>query len=103
MVIIYSHSNFFYWWPVWVVGYIMAVLSRLPAAGAHQVDMGGGHLEWFNPSKDLGVIFPLTFFLVILITNVTVRTIVPGGHPRPLAVLGRRLGGSTSVGGTNSG
>ncbi len=72
MVIIYSHSNFFYWWPVWVVGYIMAVLSRLPEAGARQIDIGG-HLEWFNPSKDLGVIFTLTFFLVILITNVTVR------------------------------
>ncbi len=27
-LIIYSHSNFFYWWPVWVVGFIMAALSR---------------------------------------------------------------------------
>ena len=40
--------------------------------GRRQFDIGG-HLEWINPSKDLGVIFTLVFFLVILITNVTVR------------------------------
>jgi hypothetical protein len=68
-VVIYSHSNFFYWWPVWVVGYVMAVITRL---WGDQV-MIGGHPEWIHPSKNLGVIFTLTFFLVILITNVTVR------------------------------
>jgi amino acid transporter len=68
-VFIYSHSNFFYWWPVWVVGYIMAAITRL---GGDQVNIGGS-MEWVHPSKNLGVIFTLTFFLVILITNVTVR------------------------------
>ena len=70
-VIMFSHTNFFYWWPVWLVGYVMAVLSRF-GPGATQVDIGG-HMEWFNTSKDLGVIFTLTCFVVILITNVTVR------------------------------
>src|SRR5258708_7229385 len=27
VVVIYSHSNFFYWWPVWVIGYIMAAIT----------------------------------------------------------------------------
>ena len=35
--------------------------------------MGNGHMEWFNTSKDIGVIFTLTCFLVILITNVVMR------------------------------
>jgi len=70
-VIIYSHSNFFYWWPVWVCGYVMAVLSRY-GPGATQIDVGG-HLEWFNTSKDLGVIFTMVLFLVVLISNVLVR------------------------------
>ena len=68
-VIIYSHSNFFYWWPVWVCGYVMAAITRM---WGEQVPIGGNP-EWFHPSKNLGVIFTLTFFLVILITNVTVR------------------------------
>jgi hypothetical protein len=70
-VIVFSHSNFFYWRPVWVVGCITAILSRF-GPGATQVNIGG-RLEWFNTSKALGVIFTLTCFLVILITNVLVR------------------------------
>jgi hypothetical protein len=68
-VIIISHSNFFYWWPVWVCGYIMAAITRI---WGDPIQIGG-HAEWFHPSKDLGVIFTLTCFLVILVTNVTVR------------------------------
>jgi len=71
-VIIYSHSNFFYWWPVWVCGYVMAFLSRF-GTGAVQVEQLGRQPEWFNTSKDLGVIFTLVLFLVMLITNVLVR------------------------------
>ncbi|HVS38429.1 MAG TPA: hypothetical protein VMS17_22920 [Gemmataceae bacterium] len=71
-VVIFSHSNFFYWWPVWACGYIMAILSRF-GPGATQIDMGGGRMEWFNTSKDLGVIFTLVCFLVIMFTNVVVR------------------------------
>src|SRR5215469_15056572 len=26
---LYSHSNLYYWWPVWVVGFIMAALTYL--------------------------------------------------------------------------
>ena len=24
---VYSHSNFFYWWPVWAVGFVMTLLT----------------------------------------------------------------------------
>ena len=69
VVYIYSHSNLFYWWPVWVAGYIMALLTYLHPM---VVDIRGQEVM-FHGSKNLGVIFTFTFFLVILITNVTLR------------------------------
>jgi hypothetical protein len=69
VVYIYSHSNLFYWWPVWLAGYIMALITYLHPL---IVDIRGQEVM-FHTSKNLGVIFTFTFFLVILITNVTLR------------------------------
>ena len=66
---VYSHSTFFYWWPVWLTGYIMALVTRI---GGDEVQIGNSKV-WFHESKNLGVIFTLLFFLVILITNVSLR------------------------------
>jgi len=66
---VYSHSTFFYWWPVWLTGYIMALVTRIDG---QLVDVGGS-MVWMHRSKNLGVLFTLMFFLVILITNVTLR------------------------------
>jgi hypothetical protein len=66
---LYSHSTFFYWWPVWAVGYLMALITWM---GGHTEAIGGAHVL-IHPSKNLGVLFTLTVFLVILITNVTMR------------------------------
>ena len=68
---IYSHSTFFYWWPVWLTGYIMAAITRLD--GQHLQLGDTGIWVWMHPSKNLGVLFTLLFFLVILITNVSLR------------------------------
>jgi hypothetical protein len=66
---VYSHSTFFYWWPVWLTGYIMALVTRIDG---QEVVIGGSKV-WMHNSKNLGVLFTLMFFLVILITNVTLR------------------------------
>jgi hypothetical protein len=66
---LYSHSNFFYWWPVWAVGYLMALITWM---GGHSEAIGGTHVL-IHPNKNLGVLFTLTVFLVLLITNVTLR------------------------------
>jgi hypothetical protein len=66
---VYSHSTFFYWWPVWLTGYIMALVTRIDG---HLVQVGDTEV-WMHRSKNVGVLFTLTFFLVILITNVTLR------------------------------
>jgi hypothetical protein len=67
---IYSHSNLFYWWPVWAVGYLMALLTYLQG---ESVTLPGGLPERFHPSSNLGIIFFVTLFLVILMTNVSLR------------------------------
>jgi hypothetical protein len=67
---IYSHSPLAYWWPVWLIGYIMAAISYW---GGQEYTLADGVKTVFYPSTDLGVAFILTLFLVILITNVTVR------------------------------
>src|SRR5262245_6863614 len=66
---VYAHSRLFYWWPAWVAGYTMALLTHLHGE-PHQI--GQGH-ELFYPGSNLGVIFLLTLLLMIVITNVTVR------------------------------
>jgi hypothetical protein len=66
---IYSHSTFLYWWPVWLTGYIMAAITRIDG----QLIQIGNSQVWVHRSKNLGVLFTLLFFLVILITNVSLR------------------------------
>jgi hypothetical protein len=71
---IYGHSNLYYWWPVWAVGYLMALLTYLHGQ-PYEI---GNTSEMFHPNSSLGVIFFLTLFLVILITNVSVRGLASG-------------------------
>src|SRR5262249_13971103 len=66
---IYSYSNLFYWWPVWAVGYLFALLTWV---NGQQVRIGNVD-ELFHPSQHLGLIYTVVFFLVIFITNITLR------------------------------
>lgn len=69
---LYSHSSLVYWWPVWVVGYLMAILTY-SFGQKYQIGQDG---EWFHASSNLGVFFFLTLVLVVVITNVSVRGLV---------------------------
>lgn len=68
-VVVYDHSNLLYWWPVWAVGYALAIVTAIQ----------GRHIEFedaeviIHPSKNLGVIYAVVFILVMLMTNVAVR------------------------------
>ena len=42
-VIIFGHSALLYWWPVWVIGYVMALLTwlhgvRVPVESSYDTD-----------------------------------------------------------------
>jgi hypothetical protein len=64
-VIVYGHSWLVYWWPVWVVGYVMALLTWLHPVSV-QLD---GYQVLFSSRTSLGVIYALVVLLTILITN----------------------------------
>lgn len=75
-LIIYSHSSLLYWWPVWVVGYVMTFITYFYGR-PYNLDPGqAGPQMYVHPSGDLGVLFFVTLFVVILITNVTARGLV---------------------------
>ncbi len=68
---IYDHSPLIYWWPVWVLGYVMALITYMNGTTVRFADTG--FEVYVHPSKNLGVIFMVVTFLVIVMTNATVR------------------------------
>jgi len=66
---IYSRSTLFYWWPVWLCGFIMAAVTYV--FGDRLMLSGDEH--YLHPSRDLGIIYAAILFVVILVTNVTMR------------------------------
>lgn len=78
-LVLVSHSPLVYWWPVWVVGYVMAGLTWWYGA---DVPVGEAAVR-VHPESSLGVLFFLTLFLVVVISNVGVR-----GYASGMVVLG---------------
>ena len=83
---IYSHSSLLFWWPVWVVGYVMAALTYWHGKDQH-VESFGQVLEWVHPDNNLGVFYFLTLFLIIMITNFSVRGLASGMVLMAVALL----------------
>jgi hypothetical protein len=68
-VVLYSHSPIFYWWPVWAIGYLFAVLTMIQGVEYEFNDA----VVLIHPSRTLGVVFTFVFFMVIVMTHFTVR------------------------------
>lgn len=68
-VVIIGHSRLLYWWPVWVLGYVMALLTWQHPVGV-QV---GNHTVSVSSSTSLGVIFALVVLFTVLITTTKMR------------------------------
>ena len=66
---VYSHSYLYYWWPVWAIGYLCALLTWVQ----HTNYTLGDRTVMIHPSHNLGVVFSFTVLLVLLLTNVAVR------------------------------
>lgn len=69
---IYSHSPLLYWWPVWLVGYAMAVVTYVGGT-LQSLTPDLTAREWIHPSSNLGVAFFITLLMVILVSNFAVR------------------------------
>ncbi|QVL34084.1 hypothetical protein KIH39_09305 [Telmatocola sphagniphila] len=68
-VIVVGHSAIFYWWPLWVAGYIMSLLTW---SNHDQVQIGS-KMEWFYRGRDLGVIYTSLLLLLILISSTKIK------------------------------
>src|SRR5262245_17529253 len=66
---LFSHSSLFYWWPIWTLGYLFALLTYVQG---EKITIGGQNYL-MHPSKNLGVFFTFVFTMVIILTNVTLR------------------------------
>lgn len=69
---IYSRSTMFYWWPVWLIGFVFAIITYFKG-GVIEVDQV--RREWFHPSSALGLIYIMVLLLVITFTNLAMRGI----------------------------
>jgi len=75
---VYCQNRLFYWWPVWVVGYIMAAITLFAGTSVDEASLN----EYIHPSPSLGVLYVFTLFAVIVFTHFSFR------GPASLAVIG---------------
>src|SRR5438876_28327 len=57
VVYVYSHSPLYYWWPVWLLGFVMALLTS--AQGVHTEIGDSGVAVWMHKSRSLGVVYTI--------------------------------------------
>ncbi len=69
---IYSRSTIFYWWPVWVSGYIMAAIT---AIWGQSLSLSNGSKILIHPNTGLGLSFIVILTLIMMFTNVRLRGI----------------------------
>jgi hypothetical protein len=60
-VVVISHSSLFYWWPVWAIGFLMAVLTYLHGYYVAFVPAGtvaerGAHVKGIEGSRDVLIV-----------------------------------------------
>jgi hypothetical protein len=72
---VYSHSSLYYWWPVWMVGFLFSLLTYMQGRPVNFGDGEGSIDVLVHPSRNLGVVFTMIFLLVIVMTNLAVRGI----------------------------
>jgi hypothetical protein len=65
-----SHSNLLYWWPVWFVGYICAIITYL---GGVRLTVDDGDSILVSSGQGAGLTFIVVLLLVILFTNAKMR------------------------------
>jgi hypothetical protein len=65
-IVVYGHSNLFYWWPVWLVSFILAGVTY---AGGSQPGLQGEAVSGNGP----GAVFVITLLAVAISSTVLLR------------------------------
>ena len=69
---IYSRSTIFFWWPVWVTGYILAAITYL---FGETLSVSNGTKILVHPNTGLGITFIVILALIMMFTNERARGI----------------------------
>jgi hypothetical protein len=69
-LIVYTHSNVIYWWPVWLYGYFCAAYTW---SFGKLVEVGGHKPVMIHPDAWLGLSFVILFCFVFWATHVKAR------------------------------
>ena len=69
---IYSRSNIFFWWPLWLTGYVLAAITYL---GGQRLALSNGSTILVHPNTGLGISFIVILTLIMMLTNVRLRGI----------------------------
>ena len=69
---IISRSNVFYWWPAWVIGFGVALITLFQG---QDVAIGPETVERIHPSNNPGIFFIATLVLLVIFTNSKLRGI----------------------------
>jgi signal transduction histidine kinase len=67
---IYSHSNIIYWWPIWLFGFICALITYV---GGINVLTPDGREMVIHPNPAVGITFTTVLVFVLTFTNVRLR------------------------------
>jgi hypothetical protein len=70
-----GHAQLFYWWPVWVLGYALALYIALFPV---KENLAGHANVMFPSNQSLGVVYCVAIALVLVMTNVTLRGLASG-------------------------
>jgi len=71
-IMIISHSNIFYWWPAWVAGFLVAMISYMQG---RDVAIVPEIVERVHPSNNPGIFFIAVLVLLVVLTNTRLRGI----------------------------
>ena len=71
-IMIISHSNIFYWWPAWVAGFLVAMISYMQG---RDVAIVPEIVERVHPSNNPGIFFITVLVLLVVLTNTRLRGI----------------------------
>ncbi len=69
---IYSRSNIFYWWPLWMGSFVMAGITYF---GGQRIALSNGQEILVHPNAGLGITFLVLLVLIMSLTNVKLRGI----------------------------
>ncbi len=71
-IVLISHSNLLYWWPAWVLGYVIALASYLQG---ESVVVPSNAVLYMHPSNNPALLFIAGLILLVIFSNTRLRGI----------------------------